>query len=86
MNWKVKMIFAFTLILFTVAFSLPTPGYREERRFLAESGFGDLAGRFEEVEIQHILRISDDTLRYLGVHTIGPQIRLRYCSSRSNIH
>ena len=67
------------LILFTVAFSLPTPGYREERRFLAESGFCDLAGIFEEeeVEIQHILHISDDVLSDLGVHTIGAQIKLR---------
>ena len=67
------------LVVLALALSLPSPGYKEETRFLRDAGFEDVIDCFkeEEVEIGHIARLSDSDLRELGVSTMGGRIRLR---------
>jgi hypothetical protein len=65
--------------LLAVVLPLPSPGYREESKFLRQAGFEENIERFkeEEVEIQQIARLHDDALKDLGIRTIGARMRIR---------
>ena len=67
------------LTLLTLANGIPSENYREERRFLNSVGRGDCIAKFEmeEIELNHIPRLDNATLRELGVNTIGARLRLR---------
>ena len=68
-----RTVLSFLLLLLATAGSLPTPGYTEERRFLATAGFGNLGENFrnEEVEICMLEGLTTEDFRELGVNTIG---------------
>ena len=76
---KQIQLFLIFASLFLSCISLPGLHYEEETRFLTKYGFVHLIDNFkqEEVEIHHINRIDDNTLRELGVTTIGARYRLR---------
>jgi hypothetical protein len=66
------------LAFFCMVVSLPSAGYEEETAFLSSIGLGHLALAFqeEEIEIDHIARQDDLSLRTLGVTTMGARMRL----------
>ena len=76
---RAQAVFSLLLLLLASAGTLPTEGYREERRFLATAGFINLADNFrnEEIEICMVEEFSNDDFRDLGVNTIGGRARLR---------
>ena len=73
-----RTVFSFLLLLLATGGSLPTPGYPEERRFLATAGVGNLTENFrnEEVKICMVEELTNEDFRELGVNTIGGRARL----------
>ena len=65
--------------LFGMSLCLPSVNYLEETEWLERNGFGHLSENFksEEVEIHHILTLDNNSLRELGVTTIGARCRIR---------
>ena len=74
-----RTVFSLLLLLLATTGSLPTPGYREESRYLATAGFGNITENFrnEEVEICMVEGLTTEDFRELGVNTIGGRARLR---------
>ena len=66
-------------VLVPCLLALPNPGYRKEKLFLNSVDLGHLAAAFEDEELQisHIWRLDDSSLRSLGVSTMGARQRLR---------
>ena len=67
------------LALVPCVLALPTPGYKQEKLLLKSVDLDHLAAAFEaeELEIGHISRLDDSSLRSLGVTTMGGRQRLR---------
>ena len=62
-----RAVFSLLLLVLAYAGTLPTEGYREERRFLATAGFINLTDNFrnEEVEICMVEELSNEDFRDL---------------------
>ena len=56
----------------------PSQNYMNESEFLTNSGFVELVENFkkEEIEVPHILRLDNSTLRELGVSSIDTGFRI----------
>ena len=74
-----ELIFLILSSLCLLLKSQPSDGYRKEKEFFDKAGFHSLSNLFEEeeIEIHHILKLDNNTLRLLGVTTIGARMRIR---------